>query len=254
MRYRAQTKTAPMLGRAPQLVYCLLVSNARNKLKNCNPVRVFCCNLVQESDARYMANSEEGVSQASQHDVTRLLQAWCAGDESALEQLMPLVYAELHRLAHHYMSIEQPGQTLQTTALVHEVYLRLIDVTQIDWQDRAHFYGICARLMRRILVDFARLRSYQKRGGGITHVQLDEAATVSAVMGSDLVAVDDALKRLAILDLRKSQVIELRFFGGLTVEETASALKVSPETVMRDWRLARSWLIRELSPEKPHEA
>jgi RNA polymerase sigma-70 factor, ECF subfamily len=201
-----------------------------------------------------MENRDEGVSQVSPHDVTRLLQAWCAGDESALEHLMPLVYSELHRLAHRYMSMEQSGQTLQTTALVHEVYLRLIDVKQVNWQDRAHFYAICARLMRRILVDFARSRSYQKRGGGIAHVQLDEAATVSAVIGSELVAVDDALKRLAALDLRKSQVIELRFFGGLSVEETASALKVSPETVLRDWRLARSWLIRELNPEKPHEA
>jgi len=222
--------------------------------KNCNREEVFAGNLVHQSNAWCMANGEERLSQPSQHDVTRLLRAWCAGDESALEQLMPLVYAELRRLAHRYMSLEQPGQTLQTTALVHEVYLRLIDVKQVDWQDRAHFYAICARLMRRILVDFARSRSYQKRGGGITHVQLDDAATVSAVVGSELVAVDDALKRLAALDLRKSQVIELRFFGGLSVEETASALNVSPETVMRDWRLARSWLIRELSPGKPHEA
>lgn len=200
-----------------------------------------------------MTSGHEGVSQASHRDVTRLLRAWCAGDESALEELMPIVYSELHRLAHRYMSMEQSAQTLQTTALVHEVYLRLVDVKQIDWQDRAHFYAICARLMRRILVDFARSRSYQKRGGGFTHVQIDEAATVSAVIGSELVAVDEALKRLAGIDLRKSRVIELRFFGGLSVEETASALKVSAETVMRDWRLARSWLLRELSPEKPHE-
>ena len=201
-----------------------------------------------------MATGQEGISQVSQHDVTRLLRAWSAGDERALEQLIPLVYEELHRLAHRYMSMERSGQTLQTTALVHEVYLRLVDVKQVDWQDRAHFYAICARLMRRILVDFARSRSYQKRGGSVTHVQLDEAATVSAVIGSELVAVDDALNRLAAIDLRKSQVIELRFFGGLTVEETALALKVSPETVMRDWRLARGWLIRELGPEGPHEA
>jgi RNA polymerase sigma factor (TIGR02999 family) len=197
-----------------------------------------------------MARSQEGVPQVSQDDVTRLLLAWGAGDDRALEQLMPLVYDELRGLAHRYMSRERSDQTLQTTALVHEVYLRLVDVKQVDWQDRAHFYAICARLMRRILVDFARSRSYQKRGGGITCVQLDEAATFSAVIGSELVAVDDALKRLATIDFRKSQVIELRFFGGLSVEETAFALKVSPETVMRDWRLARSWLIRELSPEK----
>jgi RNA polymerase sigma-70 factor, ECF subfamily len=201
-----------------------------------------------------MSSGQDQASQLSQHDVTRLLRAWGAGDERALEQLMPLVYDELHRLAHRYMSREQPGQTLQTTALVHEAYLRLVDVKQVDWQDRAHFYALCARLMRRILVDFARSRSYQKRGGGATHVRLDEAVTVSTVMGSELLAVDDALKRLAAIDLRKSQVIELRFFGGLSVGETALALKVSPETVMRDWRLARGWLIRELGPEGPHEA
>jgi len=189
-----------------------------------------------------------------QHDVTRLLRAWGAGDESALEQLMPLVYEELRRLAHRYMAGEQPGQTLQTTALVHEVYLRLVDVKKVDWQDRAHFYALCARLMRRILVDFARSRTYQKRGGTATHVQLDEALTVSAVVGWELLAVDDALQRLSAVDARKSQVVELRFFGGLTVEETAIALKVSPETVMRDWRLAKAWLIRELDREGPHEA
>jgi len=188
------------------------------------------------------------------HEVTRLLQAWAAGDESALEQLMPLVYEELHRIACRYMAGEQPGQTLQTTALVHEVYLRLVDVRNVNWQDRAHFYALCARLMRRILIDFARSRTFQKRGGGATHVQLDEAVTVSAVVGSELLAVDHALKQLSTVDLRKSQVVELRFFGGLTVEETAVALRVSPETVMRDWRLAKAWLMRELSQEGLHGA
>jgi RNA polymerase sigma factor (TIGR02999 family) len=201
-----------------------------------------------------MNSGLEGASPVVQHDVTRLLRAWGAGDESALEQLMPLVYEELRRLAHRYMAGEQPGQTLQTTALVHEVYLRLVDVKKVDWQDRAHFYALCARLMRRILVDFARSRTYQKRGGTATHVQLDEALTVSAVVGWELLAVDDALQRLSAVDARKSQVVELRFFGGLTVEETAIALKVSPETVMRDWRLAKAWLIRELDREGPHEA
>jgi RNA polymerase sigma factor (TIGR02999 family) len=166
---------------------------------------------------------------------------------------MPLVYKELHRLAHRYMAGEQPGQTLQTTALVHEVYLRLVDVKSVDWQDRAHFYGLCARMMRRILVDFARSRSYQKRGGGAAHVQLEEALTVSADHGSELLEVDDALQRLSAVDSRKSQVVEMRFFGGLTVEETAVALKVSPETVMRDWRLAKAWLTRELERDGPHE-
>jgi RNA polymerase sigma factor (TIGR02999 family) len=134
------------------------------------------------------------------------------------------------------------------------VYLRLVDVRAVDWQGRAHFYALCARMMRRVLVDFARSRTYQKRGGGAAHVQLEEALTVSAVVGSELLDVDDALRRLSELDARKSQVVELRFFGGLTVEETAVALKVSPETVMRDWRLAKAWLTRELQREGPHEA
>jgi RNA polymerase sigma factor (TIGR02999 family) len=195
-----------------------------------------------------MAGMDE-VASASTHEITLLLQAWGSGDESALERLTPLVYNELHRLAHRYMAAEQPGQTLQTTALVHEVYLRLIDANAVNWQDRAHFYAICARLMRRILIDFARSRNYQKRGGHFPHIELEEAVTVSAVVGSELLAVDEALKELAKLDPRKSEVVELRFFGGLTVEESAAALKVSPETVMRDWKLAKAWLLRELSHE-----
>ena len=195
-----------------------------------------------------MGSLDEAAS-ASTHEVTRLLQAWGLGDDSALERLMPLVYNELHRLAHRYMAGEQPGQTLQTTALVHEVYLRLVDANDIDWQNRAHFFGLCARLMRRILIDFARSRNYQKRGGHFAHIELEEAATVSAVVGSELLAVDEALKQLAIVDVRKSDVVELRFFGGLTVEETATALRVSKETVMRDWKLAKAWLLRELSHE-----
>jgi RNA polymerase sigma factor (TIGR02999 family) len=195
-----------------------------------------------------MAGMDE-VASASTHEITLLLQAWGSGDESALERLTPLVYNELHRLAHRYMAAEQPGQTLQTTALVHEVYLRLIDANAVNWQDRAHFYAVCARLMRRILIDFARSRNYQKRGGHFPHIELEEAVTVSAVVGSELLAVDEALKELAKLDPRKSEVVELRFFGGLTVEESAAALKVSPETVMRDWKLAKAWLLRELSHE-----
>jgi RNA polymerase sigma factor (TIGR02999 family) len=194
-----------------------------------------------------MGSLDEAAS-ASTPEVTRLLQAWGRGDDSALERLMPLVYNELHRLAHRYMAGEQPGQTLQTTALVHEVYLRLVDANDIDWQNRAHFYGLCARLMRRILVDFARSRNYQKRGGQFPHIELEDAATVSAVVGSELL-VDEALKQLAAVDPRKSEVVELRFFGGLTVEETATALGVSEETVMRDWKLAKAWLLRELSHE-----
>jgi len=188
----------------------------------------------------------------SGQEITRLLQAWRSGDEAALDQLMPLVYGELHRLARRYMASEQTGHPLQTTALVHEVYLRLVDAHAIDWQNRAHFLAICARLMRRILIDFARSRNFQKRGPGFAHIQLEEAATVSAVVGAELLAVDEALKRLAAVDIRKSEVVEMRFFGGLTVEETAAALQVSPETVMRDWKLAKAWLLRELSREDSH--
>lgn len=201
-----------------------------------------------------MSAGKDESAPASVPEITGLLRAWGLGDEGALQQLMPLVYDELHRLAHRYMAREQPGQTLQTTALVNEVYLRLVDVNNVDWKDRAHFYGLCARLMRRILIDFARSRNYQKRGGQIPHIELDEAVTVSAVVGSELLAVDEALKKLAIVDARKSDVVELRFFGGLTVEETASALGVSNETVMRDWKLAKAWLLRELSSEKSHDA
>jgi RNA polymerase sigma factor (TIGR02999 family) len=184
--------------------------------------------------------------QASQ-EVTQLLLAWNGGDECALERLIPLVHAELHKLAHRCLRREAPGHELQTTALVNEAYLRLIDAQQVQWQNRAHFFAISAKLMRRILVDFARQRDYQKRGGALQHVSLDEALHVGAQRDEDLVALDDALKALAEVDPRKEQVIELRFFGGLSVEETATVLQVSADTVMRDWRLARVWLLRELS-------
>jgi len=166
---------------------------------------------------------------------------------------MPLVYAELRRLAKRYMRNERAGHTLQTTALIHEAYLRLIDTRQVRWQNRAHFFAISARLMRQILVDFARERGYKKRGGGARRVPLDEARVIGQGRDEALVAVDEALSALAGIDARKSQVVELRFFGGLSVEETAEALKVSPETVRRDWRLARSWLLRTLSGKQPNE-
>jgi RNA polymerase sigma factor (TIGR02999 family) len=194
------------------------------------------------------------VRSTSPHEVTRLLQAWGSGDERALNQLMPIVYDELHRLARRYMAHEQPGRTLQTTALVHEVYLRLVDVKNVSWKDRAHFWGLCARLMRRILIDFARSRRFQKRGGGTTRVRPDEAFGIPSVVGAELLVLEDALRQLALLDLRKSQVVELRFFGGLTVEETALVLQVSTETVKRDWRLAKAWLTRELKQERPDGA
>jgi RNA polymerase sigma-70 factor, ECF subfamily len=190
----------------------------------------------------------------SEEGITQLLIAWRNGDQEALGKLTPLVYEELHRVAHRYMAHERAGRTLQTTALVNEVYLRLMDVRGVSWQNRAHFFAICARTMRRILIDFARSRQSQKRGGQDASVTLDDALGVSPKPAVDLVALDDALNGLAKLDPRKNQVVELRFFGGLSVEETAEVLKISPETVMRDWKLARAWLARELSGETPCEA
>ena len=190
--------------------------------------------------------------QPSAHEITQLLRAWAGGEQEALAKLTPLVYAELHRTAHRYMARESPDHTLQTSALVNEVYLRLVDAQEVNWQDRAHFFGVCARLMRRVLTDFARSRGYLKRGGGSPHIALDEALVVSPEPRADLVALDEALNALAAIDPRKSQVVELRFFGGLSVEETAEVLKVSPETVKRDWGLARVWLLREMSGERGH--
>lgn len=178
--------------------------------------------------------------------VTQLLVAWSQGEQAALEKLIPLVYAELRRIAHRYMHREHPGHTLQTTALVNEAYLRLIDASQVRWQDRAHFFAVSARLMRRILVDFARSRRYLKRGGGARNISFDEALFVSPERGQDLVALDDAMNVLATSDPRKARVVELRFFVGLSVEETAEVLKVSPDTILRDWRLAKAWLSREM--------
>jgi len=183
----------------------------------------------------------------STHDVTQLLKAWTTGDEHALEKLTPLVYRQLHRIAQRYMAGERSGHTLQTTALVNEVYLRLVDCGQVNWQDRAHFFAVSAQLMRRILIDFARSRGYQKRGGGAPRISLDEAPSICNEPDMDLVALDDALKALCTVDERKSKVVELKFFGGLSVEETAEVLRVSVETVVRDWRLAKVWLHRELS-------
>lgn len=180
-------------------------------------------------------------------DVTRLLQAWGQGEDAALERLIPLVYKELRRIAHRRMAGERQGHTLQTTALVNEAYLELIDFRKVNWQDRAHFFAISAQVMRHILVDFARSRRYQKRGGGAHKVTLDENLMGPIARGQDLVALDDAMKALAEMDPRKSKVVELRFFGGLTVEETAEVLRVTPRTVLRDWRLAKFWLHREMA-------
>jgi RNA polymerase sigma factor (TIGR02999 family) len=180
-------------------------------------------------------------------EITRLLQAWSSGDQTALKELTPLVYQELHSLAHRYLGRERQGHTLQTSALVNEAYLRLIDVNQVEWQNRAHFFAVSAQLMRQILVDFARTRKAQKRGSSASHVSLDEALEFSQEKSADLVALDDALNALVALDQRQSKVVELRFFGGLSIEETAEVLKVSPGTIRRDWRMARAWLYRELA-------
>jgi len=179
-------------------------------------------------------------------EITQLLLAWNQGDEQALNRLMPLVHGELHRLAHRYMAGERPGHPLQTTALVHEAYLRLIDSSRVRWQNRAHFFAVSAQLMRRILVDVARAGAQLKRGGDVIRVSLEEAMEIPREPGADLIALDDALTMLAAFDERKSKVVELRFFGGMSVEETAEVLGISPMTVMRDWGLAKVWLLREL--------
>lgn len=192
----------------------------------------------------------ESGDQQSGRDVSALLRAWSAGDHQALDRLTPIVYDELHRLAQRYMRRERLGHSLQTTALVNEAYTRLVDYKRMQWQDRAHFFAVSAQLMRRILVEHAR-RHNLKRGGGVQHVPLDEAS-IAAEADMDLVALDDAMNALARLDPRKVRVVEMRFFGGLSVEETAEVLKISSVTVKRDWRAARTWLYRELTGATSH--
>jgi RNA polymerase sigma factor (TIGR02999 family) len=184
---------------------------------------------------------------APPHQVTQLLQEWSEGDENALARLMPLVHDELHRLAHQHMRRESAGHVLQTSALINEAYLRLVDQPQIRWQGRAHFFGIAARLMRHILVDDARKRNAAKRGGSFIQVPLDEANTVVQDQAESVAALDDALQKLEKIDERQGKIVELRFFGGLSIEETAEVLKVSPGTVMRDWTFARAWLRNEMN-------
>lgn len=179
-------------------------------------------------------------------DITQLLQAWCRGEESAFDKLMPLVYAELHRLAHIYMVREKPGHTLQASALVNEAYLRLIDANRVQWQDRAHFFAISSNVMRRILVEFARSRRAGRRGGEAVKVEFEEGFVASGKKDADLIALDDALNTLGEIDPREAKVVEMRFFGGLSVEETAEVLKVSTRTVIREWDHAKLWLLKEL--------
>lgn len=188
------------------------------------------------------------VGAGSEPEASALLRAWSDGDQSALDKLTPIVYDELHRLARHYMRREHSGHSLQTTALVNEAYLRLVDYKRMRWENRAHFFAVSAQLMRRILVDHAR-RHNQKRGAGVQHVPLEDTAVIGPGPGENLVALDEAMQALALLDPRKARVVELRFFGGLSVEEAAEVLKVSAVTVMRDWSTARAWLHREMSGE-----
>lgn len=194
------------------------------------------------------------MSASSSHEITSLLRAWCEGDPKALERLMPLVYRELHEAAHRQMARERSGHTLQTTALVSEVYLRLLGMGEVSWQNRSHFLAVCAKLMRQVLTDYARTRLSLKRGGGRPGVSLDSNVVVLGAPRVELLALDDALTNLATLDQRKSKVVELRFFGGLTAEETAEALGVSTETVHRDWKVAKVWLLHELSVEQRNGA
>ena len=191
------------------------------------------------------------MTQPSTHEVTQLLIAWSGGDKAALDKLMPLIHDELRRLAHHYMSRERADHTLQTTALVNEAYLRLVNRKGVHWQNRAHFFAIAATLMRSILVDHARSHAYAKRGGGARKIELDEAMIASQQRAAEVIALDDVLKELAVFDPQQSQVVELRFFGGLTIEETAEVLDLSPATIKREWNTAKAWLYHELAQGKP---
>jgi RNA polymerase sigma factor (TIGR02999 family) len=189
----------------------------------------------------------------SSHRVTKLLKDWGQGDQSAADELMPLVIEELRRLAHNYMRREKAGHTLQTSALINEAYVRLVDQSKIQWESRTHFFGIAARLMRQILVDQARRRNFAKRGGGAIRVSLNEATAVAQEQSANVIALDDALKNLESIDPRQSRIVELRFFGGMSIEETAATLKVSPGTVMRDWTFARAWLRKEMAASEAQE-
>jgi RNA polymerase sigma-70 factor, ECF subfamily len=198
----------------------------------------------------YMEGFRMPIPSPPPQEITQLLVDWSNGNQAALDQLTPLVYTELRQLAHRYMRRERLGHTMQTTALIHEAYLRLVDQTKVRWENQAHFFGIAARLMRQILIEHARSHTRAKRGGGAGTISLDEAAFVAQARAAELLALNDALERLAAVDPRKSRVVELRFFGGLSVEEAARVLNIAPNTVLRDWRLAKAWLHREISHEQ----
>ena len=202
--------------------------------------------IFWRTTARYNPLKPTFMRDAGCSETTQLLRAWASGDQGALEQLTPRVYDELRRIAGHFMKDERPGRTIQTTALVHEAYLKLIDVTNVDWQHRAHFFAVSAQIMRHILLDQARRRVAAKRGGAAPRVNLDDVPDIGSGRARELIALDDGLNVLAKVDPRKARVIELRFFAGLSVEETAEVLKVSSDTVKRDWKLARAWLLAEL--------
>ena len=208
------------------------------------PVSRDCCYSLPHLFMR--KRGDKPLMKPAPNEITQLLQDWSGGDETALDKLMPLVYEELHQLAHQHMRREQPGHMLQTSALINEAYLRLVDQQQIRWESRAHFFGIAARLMRRILVDEARKRNAAKRGGRAIEVSLIEGANIAREQAANVVALDDALKTLQAIDSRQSEIVELRFFGGLSIGETAEVLKVSPGTVMRDWTFARAWLRQQM--------
>lgn len=197
--------------------------------------------------AYYLVREMQARPLMTDHQVTELLQQWSKGDETALDELMPVIYNELHQLAHKYIRREEAGHILQTSALINEAYLRLVEQPKIRWENRKHFFGIAARLMRHILVDEARKRKSDKRGGKTIRIPLDEASDLVEQQAANVVALDDALKRLQAIDSRQSEIVELRFFGGLSIEETADVLKVSPGTVMRDWTFARAWLRNEMT-------
>jgi RNA polymerase sigma factor (TIGR02999 family) len=208
---------------------------------------------VAKATERLRRSSKSGGGRRASHNVTALLIEWRGGDEGAAQKLLPLVHDELRRIAKRHMAGERPDHVLQATGLVNEVYLRLVDVRRVQWQDRAHFFAMASRLMRRVLVDFARAAKNQKRGGALQRVTFDQNMPVASDTPEDLVAIDDALRSFATQYERKSQVVELRFFGGLSVEETAAVLKISEETVMRDWKFAKNWLMRELSRTRTGE-